>query len=804
MSLRQLKFKPKLQLNTAAKNKSDDNNSRPTIKAACSNKNDESCNTNPLVAEVLPEKEINGEKETCKEATGLKKDNVSVSLNDSEAGDILLSLSKSVDNASGSVVEDISTKSISNNHSNAIPFVLKADLLLNAASQSVGCSNMSFDNLNGISSNTTTPVSQFQNKSINGLEIQAGSDSEDDVDSSILDDDSNRKTKLINYDILNKISSKSSQKVNLQSHDIHNIVDKESQEVLLNDEDKTTLDDSKKIINDNKRPEKNKSLECEVDDSCSVKVSKVLNKENLELSKNNKLAISAKSNYGSKTNKRKKYEGKNTNSSPSKVSNHQRVNFKPNVAALGKIRRPEKFTTSSYSKMGSLAKEQFLKKFGKHQEPDTSKLTMMDLIFYNPSTNPMPQSSDKKLLNTLNNSGNTEKVEEKIVDMSAEKESNENNSEETDENADEVLPVPQLKISADGKVIVAQESLVIKPSNNLENCTFETVIDSELKKRKPVRNPNRCGWSHLDTIKFYKALNSLGCDFETMQSIFPDRSRKNLKSKFKKEEKLHGSLINKVLSRHSEFDLTNVVRELEIDTVYKDTIKTYGRGFTETEKRSKGRKKSLSSVVAGKSSKKEDCDESDDSISDEEFGKKKKKVDLAVLSKMSKVLGLIDENNKPMLEVDNKLSNSESSDICNSNETGTTKRKRRKLREYVEVESDSDFERDIEPSVNKNDNPEKNADNQPSRRTSRIISNRKKTKPPPKRIVLRLEGLNDFNDVSVKESQPEHQTEIINDNHIVINTNIEFENVKYTRYISYNSENLENPIEINETVAHVD
>lgn len=793
MSLRQLKFKPKLQLNPAAKNKIDDN-SRATIKTACNKKN-ESSDTNPVVAEILPAKEINGENKIPKESTGLK-DNESVSLKDAVASNIFKNHSKSVANASETVVEDIDTKTISRNHNDALPIVSKTNLLQNTCAQSIGCSDESVENDTGSSTNTSIPDSKSLNKSNERLELQSSSDSEDNVDSSILSDSNRKEKSLINYDILNKISSLSSQKVN----SIQN-VDKESQEVFLDDKSKTTSDDSIEKINDIKKIEK-KSLEGEADDSCHMKVSKVLNKENLESSRNNKLTISsAKTNHGSKATKRKKYEGKNV--SPSKVSPHQRANFKPNVATLGKIRRPEKFTTSSYSKMGSLAKEQFLKKFGKHQEPDASKLTMMDLIFYNPSTNPMPQSSDKKLLSTLNNSGNAEKVEEKINDLSPEREGNENNSEETDENIDDVLPVPQLKISADGKVIVAQESLVIKPSNNLENCNFETVIDSELKKRKPVKNPNRCGWSHLDTIKFYKALNSLGCDFETMQSIFPDRSRKNLKSKFKKEEKLHGSLINKVLSRHSEFDLTNVVRELEIDTVYKDTIKTYGRGFTETEKRTKGRKKSLSSVVAGKSSKKEDGDESDDSITDEEFGKKKKKVDLEVLSKMSQVLGLTDKNDSPVIDVDNKLSNSESSDVCGSKETVTTKRKRKKLREYVEVESDSDFEKDLEASDTKNINQEKTIDNQSLQKTSRII-NRKKIKPPTKRIVLRLEELIDFNEDSVKETQPETQTEIVNDNHIVINTNIEFENVKYTRYISYNSNNLENPIEINETVAHVD
>lgn len=35
--------------------------------------------------------------------------------------------------------------------------------------------------------------------------------------------------------------------------------------------------------------------------------------------------------------------------------------------------------------------DKFSKKFGKDEEPDKTKLTMIDLIFYNPKNNPMPQ-----------------------------------------------------------------------------------------------------------------------------------------------------------------------------------------------------------------------------------------------------------------------------------------------------------------------------------------------------------------------------------------------------------------------------
>lgn len=46
---------------------------------------------------------------------------------------------------------------------------------------------------------------------------------------------------------------------------------------------------------------------------------------------------------------------------------------------------------STYSKMSQETLDKFSKKFGKNEEPDKTKLTMMDLIFYNPKSNPMPQ-----------------------------------------------------------------------------------------------------------------------------------------------------------------------------------------------------------------------------------------------------------------------------------------------------------------------------------------------------------------------------------------------------------------------------
>lgn len=46
-----------------------------------------------------------------------------------------------------------------------------------------------------------------------------------------------------------------------------------------------------------------------------------------------------------------------------------------------------------------------------------------------------------------------------------------------------------------------------------------------------------------------------------MQTLFPDRTRQELKMKFKKEDKIHRSLIEKTLRNPIDFNLEELERE---------------------------------------------------------------------------------------------------------------------------------------------------------------------------------------------------------------------------------------------------
>ena len=52
-------------------------------------------------------------------------------------------------------------------------------------------------------------------------------------------------------------------------------------------------------------------------------------------------------------------------------------------------------------------------------------------------------------------------------------------------------------------------------------------------------------WTHKETVRFFKALSIFGTDFTMMKKIFKQRTKHQLKLKYKKEEKLNRALIDK-------------------------------------------------------------------------------------------------------------------------------------------------------------------------------------------------------------------------------------------------------------------
>ncbi|KAG5683609.1 hypothetical protein PVAND_012882 [Polypedilum vanderplanki] len=187
-----------------------------------------------------------------------------------------------------------------------------------------------------------------------------------------------------------------------------------------------------------------------------------------------------------------------------------------------------------------------------NKQIEKSQLRMFDMIYYNPSTNPMkPRETQKERL-------------PKKIDLTA----------ELPETPVEIepptaMPVPQLRLNANGEMVLDESSLVVENEEQKKNrillANTNVVLHDDssgsygyYKRQKRTRE-----WPQDETIKFFRCLNTVGTDFSLMLNLFPNRSRRDLKLKFKKEEKNNPSLVDKALRNHSVFDIEELQRELE-------------------------------------------------------------------------------------------------------------------------------------------------------------------------------------------------------------------------------------------------
>lgn len=207
--------------------------------------------------------------------------------------------------------------------------------------------------------------------------------------------------------------------------------------------------------------------------------------------------------------------------------------------------------TEQSNKMAE-ARRNFVNKF-RNKEPDKHKLTMLDLIFYNPTTKPMSQKPERV---------NTSKSIEENTTAECDAESVESDEENN-------VPAPQIKIGANGEIVVDEQSLVIEnkqTKKDRENLQNSEVIDGDFDTGYGVykRAKRSKDWSKEDTLFFYKALNTLGTDFSLMVQLFPGRSRRELKMKFKKEEKINHVLVDKALTRPLQFNIKELKEEVKM------------------------------------------------------------------------------------------------------------------------------------------------------------------------------------------------------------------------------------------------
>ncbi|XP_058126116.1 transcription factor TFIIIB component B'' homolog [Anopheles ziemanni] len=194
-------------------------------------------------------------------------------------------------------------------------------------------------------------------------------------------------------------------------------------------------------------------------------------------------------------------------------------------------------------------------------------LTMFDMIYYNPVNNPM----QTPVLGTRSGSSeNGQKVPDGRKSRSVSKSRSPTPLPAPPPAAVPKVAVqltPQLKLGPNGEMILDEASLVIENEREKEIrdalASKDIVYQDEFSGNHGYysRIKRTKDWTDEETIRFYRCLHTIGTDFSMMITLFPCRTRRDLKLKFKKEERLNLSLVNKALQHPKEFNLEELKQQ---------------------------------------------------------------------------------------------------------------------------------------------------------------------------------------------------------------------------------------------------
>ena len=109
---------------------------------------------------------------------------------------------------------------------------------------------------------------------------------------------------------------------------------------------------------------------------------------------------------------------------------------------------------------------------------------------------------------------------------------------------------PQVQL-VNGRIVVSQESLTAPTTHESRSTQDFEEIDEQTTRRVTSKSfsvqSKSQKWSNEETSVFYEALQICGTNFSMIASLFPNRTRKQVKSKYLREEKQHPQLVDAAL-----------------------------------------------------------------------------------------------------------------------------------------------------------------------------------------------------------------------------------------------------------------
>ncbi|XP_061913030.1 mucin-2-like isoform X2 [Entelurus aequoreus] len=261
---------------------------------------------------------------------------------------------------------------------------------------------------------------------------------------------------------------------------------------------------------------------------------------------------------------------------------------------------------------------------------DPTKMTMRDLIRYLPLSNPMSSSLEDDTEQNETVTPFTPRMEilperaqepeaevvPAVVDQTEEEEQDVEGTGQGDEDDDDALMVPQVKVAEDGTLILDEESLTVevqraKGPNPAEDRDpiFERGSTTTYSS---FRASTYCKpWSSEETDMFFLAISMVGTDFSMICQLFHNRTRSEIRNKFKKEEKQNSWRVDKAFRERRKLDIEYFSKLLEkILEVQQSRKKLKSLVVKNPPKKSQGKSKGRKrKKAAGKLSASEEEDE---------------------------------------------------------------------------------------------------------------------------------------------------------------------------------------------------
>ena len=115
---------------------------------------------------------------------------------------------------------------------------------------------------------------------------------------------------------------------------------------------------------------------------------------------------------------------------------------------------------------------------------------------------------------------------------------------------------PQVEVGPDGRIRVMESSLQATTGASADGAVvIEDGVNVMATYSSFMSKTFSSAWGLEETRQFYRTLASCGTDFTLMQAFFPNRTRKQLKTKFYREEKQHPELVRKALETPASLEL---------------------------------------------------------------------------------------------------------------------------------------------------------------------------------------------------------------------------------------------------------